>query len=99
MKQNKSFLAWLVFIVIISFSIAFDFYLRKTSSNFYESGLDENIWFLLHALAFICFSLLIGNIKNFKAYIIKWIANIIPAFILYITSIYTYILGFGIDSF
>ena len=91
---------WPSFIVLILSSIAIDYYIRSSSNNFYASGLSETIWFTIHACAFIILSVsILSSSKNgFKSLILKLMLNIIPATMLYLISIYAYILGFGIDS-
>lgn len=98
MNKNKVLLGWALFVGIISSSIIIDFIIRKSSNNFYESGLNESVWFALHAAAFICLASLIGEIRNIKSYLRQLIINIIPAAFVYLVSIYSYILGLGIDS-
>src|SRR5690554_7676529 len=95
MNRNKLLVGWALFVGIIFSSIIIDFIIRKNSNNFYETGLNESIWFALHTVAFICLASLVCEIGKIKSYIRQLIINIIPAVFVYLVLIYSYILGLG----
>lgn len=94
--------AWLIYAGIILAELSVDYVIRKLNDNFYSNGIDETLWFLIQIIAAIIggYFLLKGTryLKTFRKKITYLGMNLIGGIIFYVLTVYSYILGLGIDS-
>lgn len=99
-KKNyqKPKTAWFLFIILIMSSLISDYILRLKSIDFYSNGLNENIWFGIHIIAFINLILFITKPQLNFVYIKKLLIHLISSILFYFLFVYGYIFSLRIDS-
>lgn len=94
--------AWSIFVGILAVELGIDYFVRLISEDFYDSGIYEPIWFLIHIIAagIAGYFLFCGFRCLEKTYqkIIHVVLNLVLGFFVYIVITGLYILGLGIDS-
>ena len=94
--------AWLIYAGIIVTELLADYAIRKLSNDFYSGGIQEPLWFALQILAAIIGGYLIvygtRYLKTIRHKATHIFINLIGAIAFYVLTVYSYILGLGIDS-
>ena len=102
-KMSYLSFAWICFVGVLLIEVIVDYLFRRMSDDFYQSGIDETIWFLIQIGAVgIAVYYLLKSTRKFESKGTKagyFLLNIVAGIFFYILLIYSYILGLGIDSF
>lgn len=93
---------WAAYVLLLLADILVDASIRLSGDDFYAGGVNEEIWFFVHILAFsILLYFLLLELKLRKGIVTRIIfisLNLLLALAIYAVAVYGYVLGTGIDS-
>jgi len=101
--RSNVFLAWGIFTSIIVIELAMDYLLRQMAGDFLTGGFSEFYWFAIQIIAALLGSYFIISglflLKTPWHKILHLSGHICLGGLFYIVTVYSYIIGLGIDSF